>query len=378
MSARSGLLAVLSGLVLVGLVCGLAWLGLTSGQAKALANSSTGAVTNAPGGPPDLTGYWRNKPDTVSPPWHLVASNSLLTLDATWTGGAGHTGLHGSFHGSLFLTGGVYEYDGSFYVTETGNPNPSSGSATFTIDNANQIRIDFQGANPQHYVFVRVGASAEIVPQPASGATEAVQSPSDLPATATSASVDVSSSSGNLSGDAVAAGGDVETFQQTKTRVGQFVAFCWLTYDFKDKNGNVKNLSPAQQLIACSALARLLIIASHRFAVSAQPLASPNALALQSGAVPLSAANRGCRELVIPIGVRTSKGRIVSIGKAKHASLTASSVRYSCSVSGGTVKITIKGHKSLRKSLGKRLQLLVVRATKAPPASGTLTFTFGR
>jgi hypothetical protein len=103
-----------------------------------------------------------------------------------------------------------------------------------------------------------------------------------------------------------------------------------------------------------------------------------HALAAQPGAVLSSAASRGCRELAIPIDFRTKKGKLDSIGKDKHAKLNASSVRYSCSVSGGRVKITIKGHKPLRTSLGKRLHLLVARAKKAPPASGTLTFTFGR
>ena len=104
----------------------------------------------------------------------------------------------------------------------------------------------------------------------------------------------------------------------------------------------------------------------------------PFALAVQPDAVLSSAANRGCRELAIPIDVRTRKGKILSIGKDKHATLNASSVRYTCSVSGGTAKITVKGRKHLRTSLGKRLHLLVVRAKTAPPASGTLTFTFGR
>ena len=162
MSRHSGLFAVLCGLVLVGLVCGLAWLGLASGQA--LAGTSTGAVTNAQSGPPDLTGYWRNKPDRVSPPWHLVTSNGLQTLDATWTGGGGHSGLHGSFQGSLFLTGGVFDYDGRFTVTEAGTI--VNGKGDFTIVDANQITIDLtpDGGTLQHYTFVRVPPLVQTVP----------------------------------------------------------------------------------------------------------------------------------------------------------------------------------------------------------------------
>jgi len=374
MSRRSGLLAVLSGLVLVGLVCALAWLGLASGQA--LAGTSTGAVTNAPTGPPDLTGYWRNKYDTSSPPWRLVASNGLQTLDATWTGGPGHTGLHGSSQGSLALVGGVYDYTGPFVVTEAGTT--VNGTMTFTIVTANQIGIDIyaNGKLPQFYTFVRVGGSAEAVPQPAPGATEAIQSPQDLSANADTASVDVSSSSGDLSGDAVAAQGDVATDKQLSRALGDLVAWCWLTVDFHDANGNVIDVSPALQLKACTVLIRSLVFGGKPYAAT---VGSPNPFALQSDpAVLSSAAGRGCRELAIPIDIRTRKGRILTIGKAKHAKLTASSVRYTCSASGGTVKITIKAHKSLRKALGKRLHPVVVRAGQAPPASGNLTFTFGR
>ena len=74
-----------------------------------------------------------------------------------WTEGAGHTGLHGSFHGSLAQPNGTDAYTGTFSVTEAGST--VSGTATFTIDNAFQIEIDLQptGRPPIHYTFVRTG-----------------------------------------------------------------------------------------------------------------------------------------------------------------------------------------------------------------------------
>lgn len=109
--------------------------------------------------PPDITGSWVNKQTpNVGPPWQLTTTNGGQTLDATWTGGTGHTGLHGSFHGTLTQANGSSAYTGTFHITEAGNT--VNGTATFTIDNANQIEINFppyNGQPSQHYTFVRTG-----------------------------------------------------------------------------------------------------------------------------------------------------------------------------------------------------------------------------
>jgi hypothetical protein len=108
--------------------------------------------------PPDLTGAWRNRDDLVSPAWQLTVSGDRQTLDASWTGGPGHTGLRGSFHGALTQSGGSYAYQGTFQVTE--GATVSTGPASFTIDNANQIEVNLQanGGQPSHYVLVPVGS----------------------------------------------------------------------------------------------------------------------------------------------------------------------------------------------------------------------------
>ncbi len=105
-------------------------------------------------GPPDITGSWANKQaPTVGPPWQLTTSNGRQTLDATWTGGPGHGGLRGSFHGSLTAANA---YTGTFRVTEASTV--VTGTATFTIESASQIEIDLQpsgGGARQQYTFVR-------------------------------------------------------------------------------------------------------------------------------------------------------------------------------------------------------------------------------
>jgi hypothetical protein len=117
---------------------------------------AAGCPGGSSSGPPNLTGLWVNKAATTSPPWQLTTSHGRQALDAAWTGGPGHTGLRGSFHGSLRHVNRAYVYEGSFHVTEAGVG--VHGTMSFTIDNANQVEINFQanGGNPQHYTFVRV------------------------------------------------------------------------------------------------------------------------------------------------------------------------------------------------------------------------------
>ena len=267
----------------------------------------------------------------------------------------GHRGRHGTFRGSLYLTGGVSGLRRALPGDRSGTT--VNGKADFTIVDANQIAIGItpDGGTIQHYDSVRVGGSAqtETVPQPAPGAAETVQSPDEFPPTADTASVGVSRSSGDLCGDAVAAQGNSQTKKQLIKGLGDVFAWSWLTVDFHDPMGKVIAYSPDEQSRACLTLADVIGV----------------------NAVLPRAANHGCRELALPIEVRTTKGKIPSIGKAKHAKLTESSVRYTFSASLGT--ITIEGNKSLRKSPGTRLHLAVVRARKAPPAFGTLKPTFG-
>jgi hypothetical protein len=105
-----------------------------------------------------VAGSWVNQADpNGGPPWQLTTSNSPQTLDASWTGGAGHSGLRGTFHGSLSQSNGLYTYTGSFTISE--GSSTVTGTMSVAIDNANQIEIYLQpnGGQQQHYTFVRTG-----------------------------------------------------------------------------------------------------------------------------------------------------------------------------------------------------------------------------
>jgi hypothetical protein len=132
--------------------------GTTVTPANQLAQTLAGGCPGGGATPPDLTGYWRNKADTNTsdPAWHLIASNQLQNLDATWQGGAGHSNLRGTFHGSLTTVSGSYTYFGNYTITESGNT--GNGSMAVKIDNVNQIEIALKpnnGGKASSYTFVR-------------------------------------------------------------------------------------------------------------------------------------------------------------------------------------------------------------------------------
>lgn len=154
------------------LACGVVVLGAATGAVAWGGSSEPHAHSAAV---PDLTGEWVNQANpSGSPPWQLKTSSSLANLEAHWTGGPGHAQLRGEFHGTL-SPGGSY-YEGPDEVTE--GETRSSGTATFVIVNANQIKIEIAGAK---YIFVRVGgASNAITPNstpPALGKTTLYEAP---------------------------------------------------------------------------------------------------------------------------------------------------------------------------------------------------------
>jgi hypothetical protein len=115
---------------------------------------------------PDLTGMWRNRADKLgSPPWQLTTSNNLQTLNANWSGGPGHSKLRGAFEGTLSQSGGAAVYSGHYKVTEEPNPNASEGTAYFTLESANQIKIDIGAEN---LIFIRVGGTSQPAVTPTS------------------------------------------------------------------------------------------------------------------------------------------------------------------------------------------------------------------
>jgi hypothetical protein len=77
-----------------------------------------------------------------------------------------------------------------------------------------------------------------------------------------------------------------------------------------------------------------------------------------------------CRAQRLGLAFRLRGGKVVSV---RSAPLTARSVRYRCTASGGKMTITISGS-NLRAQLGPRLRLGVYRSKHAPRRKARLTF----
>jgi hypothetical protein len=84
-----------------------------------------------------------------------------------------------------------------------------------------------------------------------------------------------------------------------------------------------------------------------------------------------------CRAQRLAFAVQTKGKRVVTI-KPTVSRLGPGSIRYGCSVSGGTMKITADGRikGGLRKALAAKLAIRAVRNEKAPRRSAKLTFRF--
>jgi hypothetical protein len=126
---------------------------------NALARTIAAGCPSSPSAtPPNLSGSWVNKAARTAPSWKLTTNASLTSLDATWTGGPGHTSLRGSFHGALQAHGSSLSYVGTFSITE--GSLHLVGSAKFAIDSADQIEITIEPSSgtASSYTFVRTNS----------------------------------------------------------------------------------------------------------------------------------------------------------------------------------------------------------------------------
>jgi hypothetical protein len=236
---------------------------------------------------------------------------------------------------------------------------------------------------PGPYLTFAAGpeGTTETVSEPAPGKTTTIESP-ELPTgadcgasqgRALSASkplvcnIDLTSSSGDLKGTDVVAEGET-----VKEHAGVLAVTCWFLFDFRGEDGEILELTPGNRLRNCFAFARAYY-REHKLG------GGPASQATRASRGSRREASSGCRTARIVVALKTRKGRVVSVKRAKSQKMTASSVRYSCSASGGDAKITLTGPKkgTLRKALGKKLDLQVIRSKKASRRSAKLTFTFG-
>ena len=185
----------------------------------------------------------------------------------------------------------------------------------------------------------------------------------------------VSSSSGDLKGTTIVGEGEV-TVSPKSQKVGEAIAACWLLGPdaVEISNAGVKafvnsalfkeafsTVGPRYALVVCENLAILGFFGK-------EPVKSR---------IRSVAAAGGCHAQRFRFAFREANGRIASVGLTKSRP-TATSVRYSCTASGGTVKVTVDGRVKggLRKALGTKLDLGVVRSKKAPKRASKLSFKF--
>jgi hypothetical protein len=105
---------------------------------------SSGPTTAA--SPPNLTESWVLATDPSSPPWHLTASGAgLSTLDATWTGCGSHSGLRGTFHGTLSTRSGAFFYTGTMHVDE--GATHVDGTMVFGFNSPSTFLVSYRQSN---------------------------------------------------------------------------------------------------------------------------------------------------------------------------------------------------------------------------------------
>lgn len=223
------------------------------------------------------------------------------------------------------------------------------------------------------YGFIATKSAAEstrTVTEPAPGGSTTVSSPSPLPEDRT-VETTVTSSDGDLNGTTVVGSGGRTVAQAS----GEAVAACWLigpdALVFNKDEQNIKDyldhprvkkawagLDPKAQLEACIALVRWI----------AGSIRTPQGTA-ESAA--------GCRTQRLTVAITTRGGRVTSVRLGKKP-LTPTSIKYTCSGKAGSEKVRIDGRQKggLRRALGPKLRLGVVRAKSAAGARAKLTFGY--
>jgi hypothetical protein len=329
---------------------------------------------------PNISGAWVNQAAPNSgPAWQLTVSNGLQTLNAVWSGAATHSGLRGTFTGTLMQRGGLPAYQGSFHVTE--GSVVVDGAGSFTIDTPNQITIDLQpsSGNPSHYVFVRTGGAVPITVA-AAAAPEAFDTP---------VAVNVEPGGDGLAaspplGNASAATATEEGLSPNDATVAALVTYVALRHQcyvqaVKNVVGANKfnhHLVQGAQQDEATIKTQIESITEGAAAYITSCLATLDAavnkaLAASGGSV---AAATSCPITPLTIISRRRAGK-TSISKVESGAVKGLSV--TCSRRGGvlTLHLATKGGRPLSKFVGSRLRLAVARS-KHDSGAARLSFSF--
>ena len=155
----------------VGVAFTVGVLAIVSGLGDVSAAAPRARIAATP--PPDLTGLWQPRADKISPPWQLTTSNGGQTLSASWSGGDGHTGLRGTFTGTLDQSGTTNVYRGTLHIIE--GSLDVTGTMSFDITSANEFLLTYQQTNGPHgetLAFDRIPPpvfASRVTANPASG-----------------------------------------------------------------------------------------------------------------------------------------------------------------------------------------------------------------
>jgi hypothetical protein len=217
--------------------------------------------------------------------------------------------------------------------------------------------------------------------EPGPGGSTRVSSPTLAPGDK-NVTVGVGSSAGNLNGTTIV--GEAEPKRPRSQKIGEAVAACWLigTEAFDYPPHLIK--AAMNEIVEGSGRSDPTPeeIARRIAAVMGDPEARLYACMLLARRLteytdpPSISAAGGCNTQRIAIKPRTRRGRIVGLKFVKRQRPRRSSVRYRCKIENGTATITVRRRKSLRKAVGKKLDLGAVRAPKASARQATLTFGF--
>jgi hypothetical protein len=318
-------------------------------------------------GPPEGNNGWESQCiGFESPPWPPGYENPIVSAwyvaTFSWSGPKMGGCVSNKTFGSIALFGSPRQFVGVV------NPVQSNGTIHGCWSDNFATGCKFFDS------VVQDQGTTKTVSEPAPGASKIIEPPAlpvdcgSNPGRAIAArcklEVDVSSSADDLGGLVIVGEGDVQA-----TIAGLFV-HCWLTAEENEKLG--WKLTAAQKVRICLTLVKHFLGHGKRAFAALSPLQPA-----RRPKVGVSPSASGCRTERMAIAVRLRKGKVVSAKMAKNRKLTASSVRYSCSASGGQEKVTITGPSNIRKALGKKLTLVAARAKKAPRRSAKLTFTFG-
>jgi hypothetical protein len=298
--------------------------------------------------------------------------SAWYSLNGSWAG-AGRMGgcVSDKTNGQLIFFGA-----GSFGHVQGRNGNQIFGD--WTTNPNGSIRFSATLAAGSGGGTAPAAGATKTVPEPAPGGGVSFSSPHPFPTTCrTTASrgsgqagcsvgVTVSDSSGSLKGSTVVAEGGV-----TADLIGNLVAECWLLWEPDPEDGP---LGPREQLSWCLAMVQGTVAA---YLARPKPTHAIRIEAATRAPAATEVATSGCRAVRLAFSARTSGKRIVTV-KPVAAKLTAKSVRYSCSSSGGALKIKVDGRVKggLQASLGAKLDLKLVRPKQASRHAGKVKFAY--